>query len=49
MDFFFNLKRTLPQDCDSLHLYNKSFKDLIILKEDYKIRFSKNKRGFENV
>ena len=39
----------LSQDCDSLHLYNKSFIDLIVLKEDYKIRFSKNKRGFENV
>lgn len=39
----------LSQDCDSLHLHNKNFKVLIVLKEDYKIRFSKNERGFENV
>ena len=32
-----------------LYLYNKSFKDLIVLKEYFKIRFSKNERGFENV
>ena len=33
----------LSQNCDSLHLYNKSFNDLIVLKEDYKIRFRKMK------
>ena len=33
----------LSQDYDSLHLYNKSFNDLIVLKEDYKIRFRKMK------
>ena len=33
---------------NQLHLYNKSFKVLIVLKEDYKIRFSKNEIGFEN-
>ena len=47
--FFYPHSSFLSQDCDSLHLYNKSFKDLIVLKEDYKIRFSKNERGFENV
>ena len=48
--YFYQLQSSFfSQDCDSLHLYNKSFKDLIVLKEDYKIRFSKNERGFENV
>jgi len=44
----FSVPSFFSQDCDSLHLYNKSFKVLIVLKEDYKIRFSKNEIGFEN-